>query len=383
MPSIFETYANVCGIAIPKEPADFPANFFPLPSGRYITIHNGSGADSKNYGYYNEVLELIGPRLKAEGIIPIQIGLPDEPQLRGALPYHLKGLTLRQTAYLIKNAAAHVGNDSCHVHFAGSFKTPIVALYGPTLPSASRPFFHGDIVALESHRDGNHPMFANSEYPKTINFIRPEEVAAGIAHILAISYKQEIQTVNIGSEYYLQQIDYVPDHPLRLKTGAAKILIRLDVCRDIRNAMDCLFRVPEAAGVVTDFPVPEIFQLKHKIGHIVYFLRKDYSKDFVDQIQRSGIPYTLISKKEVPLNDLKLDLLDYQCPEEEQTTDKPKWEDCFFKTKRFVLAQGEIYPTLAHFRRGIRHQAGRPDKTFFSDPEFQQFSANHYYFNIL
>jgi heptosyltransferase-2 len=42
-------------------------------------------------------------------------------------------LTLRQSAALIKRAALLVTNDSAPLHLASAMKTPIVALFGPTI----------------------------------------------------------------------------------------------------------------------------------------------------------------------------------------------------------------------------------------------------------
>ena len=49
--------------------------------------------------------------------------------------------------WLLARAALFVGGDSGPLHVAGTTKTPIVAIYGPTLPARSQPWRDPDVVS--------------------------------------------------------------------------------------------------------------------------------------------------------------------------------------------------------------------------------------------
>ncbi len=60
---------------------------------------------------------------------------------------HPADLDLRELRALIARAALFIGGDSGPMHIAGTTRTPIVALYGPTLPARSAPWRDPTLVA--------------------------------------------------------------------------------------------------------------------------------------------------------------------------------------------------------------------------------------------
>jgi len=60
---------------------------------------------------------------------------------------HAGDFDLRELRALIERAALFVGGDSGPMHIAGTTMTPIVALYGPTLPARSAPWRDPALVA--------------------------------------------------------------------------------------------------------------------------------------------------------------------------------------------------------------------------------------------
>ena len=168
---LIEQYALSCGVKIDQPHIE--TSFFPVASNKYITVHASSGMASKNYDYYNDVIELILPYLKQENIDIIQIGERDDAKLNHC--EHLNGsTTIRQTSYIIENSELHFGNDSFSAHVASGFNKKIVCLYSILYKECCKPYW-GDPenqILLETDRKGLKPSFSNQELPKTVNFIK-------------------------------------------------------------------------------------------------------------------------------------------------------------------------------------------------------------------
>jgi len=64
----------------------------------------------------------------------IQIGLPDEPYVKGALDWRSSKMTIRETLCLIKYADSFVGVESSMGHATNAFDIPGVVLFGDTSP---------------------------------------------------------------------------------------------------------------------------------------------------------------------------------------------------------------------------------------------------------
>ena len=69
---ILERYALSCGVKIDKP--QIYTKFYPNNFGKYITLQASSGMESKNYDFYQEVVEILSPHLKQLGIEVLQIG---------------------------------------------------------------------------------------------------------------------------------------------------------------------------------------------------------------------------------------------------------------------------------------------------------------------
>ncbi|WP_188400360.1 lipopolysaccharide heptosyltransferase II [Sporomusa sp. GT1] len=64
-------------------------------------------------------------------------------------PVDLTGKTsLKQLAYIIKNAKAVVAGDTGPMHLAAALKTPVIALFGPTDPKRNGPYSERHIVLM-------------------------------------------------------------------------------------------------------------------------------------------------------------------------------------------------------------------------------------------
>jgi len=102
---------------------------------RFAAIAPGSVWGTKRWPYYSELVS----RLNQPAVI---VGGPDDVPLAGAIeavaPERLVSaagvLSLRESAALIQRASVLVTNDSAPLHLATAVGTPVVALFGPTVP---------------------------------------------------------------------------------------------------------------------------------------------------------------------------------------------------------------------------------------------------------
>ncbi len=123
-----------------------------------ILLHPGAAyGSSKRWPVqkYARLADLFYERDQASILI---IGSLDEVETAEALcsavgtePINLAGKTsLRLLAGLISHASLFVSNDSGPMHMANALKVPVVALFGPSDPSMTRPFQQPSTVIKKS-----------------------------------------------------------------------------------------------------------------------------------------------------------------------------------------------------------------------------------------
>ena len=135
---LVEQYALACGAKI-DNPTIEPS-FFPIPFGKYLTLHASSGMEAKNYDYYNDVMRMIHPFLDKEGIKVVQIGAKEDKKILHC-EHYTGGTSLKQTFYVIKNSLLHLGNDSFSTHVASGYNKPLVSIYSVLYKECCGPYW--------------------------------------------------------------------------------------------------------------------------------------------------------------------------------------------------------------------------------------------------
>ena len=119
----------------------------------FLAIAPGSIWGSKRWPYYRE----LAARLAARAAV-VAVGGPEDVELgeeivravppSGRPAVNACGkLTLRQSAALIARATVLVTNDSAPLHLATAMSTPVVAVFGPTVPAFGfGPIRAGDVA---------------------------------------------------------------------------------------------------------------------------------------------------------------------------------------------------------------------------------------------
>ena len=353
---LLEIYAATTGVKIPKDPVAPYSKFFPLP-GKYITLQNSSGMKSKDYSYYQQAIDLIKPILDENDIKIVQIGGGGDEKINGTRTYC--GITdFHQSSYVVKNALLHVGNDSVWCHVAGQYGVPVVELFGPTLANVCAPYHsHCESVLIESHRNGRRPSHTAEESPRTIDFIKPEEVAAAILKVLKIEEEIQFKTVYIGGKYKIPQIQLVPEN-ISYPEFNLPLIARMDIIHDQYSLAKILSSNACEIKTNKSFSKEILLNFKSKIFSVIYEINnlEDCDLSFIDTLNK-GIKFAVTSKlKGEELGALKMKLFD-SCivsPEREfEKWNKGGYKGLRVKTNTKLFFGGKFYASDYHFKKNI------------------------------
>lgn len=132
-------YARLAGVDAPNRPPKLRyhsweapvAEMRRFPPGKTVAVSTGATWATKRWPLWRwqELVE----ELQSEGMTVVQLGRDDE-QLEGVV--NLMNQTgIRDAACILKRCSVFVGCDSGLMHLALAAGTPVVALFGPTVPS--------------------------------------------------------------------------------------------------------------------------------------------------------------------------------------------------------------------------------------------------------
>jgi heptosyltransferase-2 len=157
-----------------------------------VVLAPGSIWGTKRWPYFAELAAALGTAVVA-------IGGPEDAALGVAIAraapqcaWSAAGqLSLRESAALVERAAALVTNDSAPLHLASAVGTPIVAIFGPTIPAFGFGPLGADDVVVE-HREmpcrpcsSHGPRVCPLGHHHCMTELRPELVAREVRRILS------------------------------------------------------------------------------------------------------------------------------------------------------------------------------------------------------
>jgi heptosyltransferase-2 len=157
-----------------------------------VALAPGSIWGSKRWPYYSELAGLLGKRAAVVALggsddIALGVEIVEAVGDAGGRAANACGvLTLRQSAALIARAAVLVTNDSAPLHLATAVGTPVVAVFGPTLPEFGfGPTRRGDLAlgvqGLQCRPCSGHgPRQCPLGHHRCMRDLTPEVVAAAI-----------------------------------------------------------------------------------------------------------------------------------------------------------------------------------------------------------
>ena len=303
MSHLAEEYAKSCGVKILKPTLN--PHYFPILHDRYITIHNDKKVQAKHYDLWPDVVQILKPYLNDIKII--QVGSFEEETIEG-IDQHSPTKTLKQSAYIIERALAHVGIDSVPVHIASALDIPVVGIYSHTYANTCNPLWNNKskVITIESDRGGKKPSFSLEEHPKTINFIKPEKIAQAVLDVLNIKQTISHKTLYTGHNYTSSFVEVIPTK----KTSVQAKLI--DVRMDYEHNEEVLANIIQRnkVEVTLSKPIPLSFIKSGRITKIVY--KTDiFDGEFCRSIKQSSIPHTLICTSKENLKEQRANNFDF------------------------------------------------------------------------
>ena len=380
---LLDTYATNTGSKIDK-PFIY-SKFFPLPIGKYITFQAQTPYDSRNYSYWQEVINLLHPFLNKNDIHIVQVGTKDEKVLNGVV--NLLGQTnINQLSYVIENSILHFGADSLCVHLSSHFNKPIVSLYSISNPSVAGPHF-GDknkhILLKGYERIGNRkPSYSQVESPKSIDTIKPEEICTAILNLLNIEYSNLPETIHFGQDFNVKSFEIIPDKMIYANSiPIENPIVRMDYNfneQDLQNILEVKKTI-----IFTNKPIKKdiIQKYKKNILQVIYIIEENNDINFVKTLKNNSINYTLLSfLEESNLNKYKIDYMDYNLivNKKHKTKEETKITDVnnlFYKSSRVLhSSEGQFIS-----RYDWLNKTGNK---VVDDPDFWKEADNFYIFKL-
>ena len=381
--SLISAYSSYMGV-IPGDPPVINTHHFPLPEGKFITLHVSDGKiSSKFYDYWSDLVKFIRPALNSFGYKIYQIGGPTDPVIKECDANYL-GLTYQQSAYVQKQSVLHAGVDSLCVHVASAFSKKIVALYSHIYHEQSPGCWSNldDVIYLEPKRD-NHPCFGPQEFPKSVNTIKIEDIARSIFKLLDLPLSVNFETKFVGQYYQFPVVEIIPDffgESAELKNQ--ELNVRLDLNFDLQCAH--LWAQNYRVKLISDRPVDlELLRVdRNNIAQLTLLIKglEDYSLEYIKEAKKLVPNLVLVGTDDATLSDVREKFFDY-IVERLPPPDRSKVENlagCKFWTNKTIFSKTKTYPSISHWRAKKEF-----DKENFvvEDDEFAKDVEHFYIFN--
>lgn len=291
---ILEQYALSCGLKIGK-PFMYD-HFFPLAEKRYITIQREAKSPSKQYKYWQQVVDLLHPILSKKDISIVQIGGPKDVSLKKVTNTNGK-TSIRQAYYLIRNSELHLGIDSFATHIASSLGKKIVALYSNMKPENSGPYWTSreDCVLIQSPIGDRKVSYAANENPKTIDNIKPESVANSVLKLLGFEDGVKIETLFIGEHFDGEMnFGFLANQVVASDNGFPEL--RLDLLLEEKHLPAQLSK--QKSTITTNKPLSQELLIKFKanIAKIIYLIEENDNPEFVKFLFENGFAFDCVSR---------------------------------------------------------------------------------------
>ena len=356
---VVESYATSCGVQIDK-PYIYE-KYFPMAVDRYITIDCDARVNSKLYHYWQEVIDLLLPVLKENDITLVQVGRKEDPPMVGTYDTRAQASS-NQIAFILSRSLLHLGTDNFTADLASYYKTKNVCIFSNSLPEQSKPYWNykKNSIFIQSPKDGDKPSYSVVEAPKTINSIRPNKIAEAVCKLLDIKLNFNYNYEHVGQDYHTSKANLIPDSML-VNYGLPGIPVSV--------RMDYLFNEQALAAnlqtaklsVVTNKPIDAnlVTNLKSNIEEIIYLIEEDHDPNFIKFLLSSGVKYNLLSSldedkiQEIKIHYMDYGVISYQKKLTKEDVFKGIDKPLFYKSNKFILGSGKIYPSKSAWKRDI------------------------------
>lgn len=384
---LLESYSLNCGAKIDK-PFIF-TSYFPLPFERYVVFHSQGKIGSKNYYYWQDVINCVSPELEKNNIKIVHLGSADANKYTNVV--NLCGQTnVNQTAYVLERSMLFFGCDGFESQLAGHFNVPIVSINSMSYANNTGPYFGNkeSQVVFESFVRTNNKKasFNQNETPKSIDLIKPEEIANAILKLLKINFEMPFETVHSGTKYsYLSIQESIPNYKEQLFNPESIVEIRADIeCDD--ESLSAQLSYYKKSFVVVDKPINLniLRHFKKNISMLVFKITEVDNRQFLSSVRELGIKTLLISRlPQDVINSLKILYYEYgtisKVTEASQGVVDSLRKDVdklFYRSSKIVGSKGKYHYSLIAemnsipMNNGYEYQKVIDNELFWRDMEF-------------
>jgi hypothetical protein len=357
---LLDCYSLNCGLKI-REPF-ITEKFFPLDVQKYITLDSSAMFPARQYDYWADVVAALHPILDRHGISILHIGSGEQGYQK---TYDLRDqATNNQIAYIINGALLHLSVDGFSNHLASYFDKKLVSLFGESPPENNAPVFseESNYRFLTPSLSAGNFSYSAQESPKSINSITPESIVESVCSLLNIDYDYPFKTLFIGDQYNSKSVELIPKgNPVDAASlNIDSLIMRMDINFD-ENCLSQQLQINKCS-IITEKPI-NLNLLKHLKGNIsqfVYLIGDTDSKQYVEDLFRSGIQCLLMTeKKGEELNALKFKYLNTGKIHQRMQGVKPKelegvdLNNVYYRTSKYIINDGRVYYNRAAFEQDL------------------------------
>lgn len=305
---LIESYSLSCGSKIDKP--HIHKNFFPIPFEKYIVFSPNFKSPSKEYSYFQDVINIVFPFLEKENIKIIQISDGNNIQYDKVVNLSNQ-TTYNQKAYIISNSLLFFGCDGFESQVAGVENIPTISINSISYFQNTGPFFGNKNKNFESFkRIGNRKAsFNNQENPKSINLIKPEEISNSIFEYLNINFKTPFESFFFGEKYSHNRIQEVIPNSKNIFFNPESIVeIRTDEDYDEESFAFLLSQYRKSVVVANkEININILNKFKTNIQAFIFKITEEDYSNYLNKIKSCGINIFLISDLELEkINEQKI-----------------------------------------------------------------------------
>ena len=334
--------------------------FFPLAVDKFITIDTSNlGTPALSYDHWPLVVNLIHSKLQEQQISIIQLGNKEDTPIPNC--YMAIGqCNFNQKAYIINKSLVHCSPNNESMHIASAYNKKCVALFSNNaFPDQFAPYWSDkDEVEMISPSSTTKPSFNPNESPRSINKIRPEEVAQKILNFLGIfTFVPEFKTVHIGKSFHGKRIESTLTHLLDpKKMGVSSLIVRMDLNFNEEGLKAQLEASPCSVITNQPFSLEILEKYSQKIVELVYYIEDNdvTGVDFIARVKEKSINYLLRSRApDDEIKDYKLAYFDYGLVDQISQKNQEDFKELkgeknlFYKSSHFIIHNSAFYTSSA------------------------------------
>lgn len=354
MSHLLEEYAKNLGVKLSKPMVS--KHFWPLKHEKFITISLESQIPSKDYKYYEVVINMILNHLANKGIKIIQIGDGKSEKLPN-VHERIMDIPFKNNAYIISKSMLHIGVDNVFSHYASSIGVPLVTLFGNVYSSISKGYWSKNQINIEAPWKVK-PSFASSDINDAINQIPPEDIANAIFKQLGFQSTVTLKSKFFGGQYHKKVIEIVPNFFNPIEDFKSRhIFLRVDYGFEA-DSLAHWFNYLNSFGVFSKklLPIETCQRLKGKLKQVFFIADEStaLNEDYLLALRENEIAITILVEDESLLPKMRDRFFDFDVhlyPKgdkkmlEEKNIDYSK---AIFDSSKIIFSNNKRYASKYH-----------------------------------